>query len=159
MCVHFLRPQSIADCRAAACENVLIMKVFCPDSEGEEAGDRGDRAHTEPLRIGLYHSFPALSYAYHYKDANPVRTRRFGTWHLARLRPMADFQYILPGAVGLPRGSNLYLWNPHIICGRTSMCNGHQSSVRGAKRVPGVDGAFALRGDSRELSDRPGGLL
>ena len=81
MCVHFLRPLSIADCRAAACENVLIMKVFCPDSEGEEAGDRGDRAHTEPLRIGLYHVFPALSYAYHYKDANPVRTRRFGTWH------------------------------------------------------------------------------
>ena len=28
---------------------------------GEEEGDRGDRAHTEPLRIGLYHSFPALS--------------------------------------------------------------------------------------------------
>ena len=69
---------------------------------------------------------------------------------------MADFQYILPGAVGLPRGSNLYLWNALIICGRTSMCNGHQSSVRGVKRVRGVDGAFALRGDSRELSDRPG---
>ena len=72
---------------------------------------------------------------------------------------MADFQYILPGAVGLPQGSNLYLWNRHIICGRTSMCNVHQSSVRGVTRVPGVDGGFALRGDSRELSDRPGGLL
>jgi hypothetical protein len=24
---------------------------------------------------------------------------------------MADFQYILPGAVGLPQGSYLYLWN------------------------------------------------
>ena len=36
-----------------------------------------------------------------------------------------DFRYILPGAVGLPRGSNLYVWNPHIICGRTSMFNGH----------------------------------
>ena len=34
-------------------------------------------------------------------------------------RRQLDFQYILPGAVGLPRGSNLYLWNPHIICGRT----------------------------------------
>ena len=74
-------------------------------------------------------------------------------------RPMADFQYILPGAVGLPQGSNLYLWNPHIICGRTSMYNRHQSSVRGVTRVPGVDGVFALRGDYRELSDRPGGLL
>jgi hypothetical protein len=71
---------------------------------------------------------------------------------------MTDFQYILPGAVGLPQGSNLYLWNPHIICGRISMCNGHQFSVRGVTRVPGVDGGFALRGDSRELSDRPGGL-
>ena len=48
---------------------------------------------------------------------------------------------------------------PNIICGRTSMCNGHQSSVRGVTRVPGVDGAFAFRGDSRELNDRPGGLL
>ena len=38
------------------------------------------------------------------------------------------------------------------------MCNGHQSSVRGVTRVAGVDGAFATRGDSRELSDRPGGL-
>ena len=70
---------------------------------------------------------------------------------------MADFQYVLPGAVGLPQGSNLYLWNPHkhihIIVGGTIMCNGHQSSVRGVTRVPGVDGAFALRGDSRELSD------
>ena len=64
---------------------------------------------------------------------------------------MADFQYILPGAVGLPQGSNLYLWNPHIIVGRTSMCNGHHTSVRGVTRVPGVDGIFALRGDSREL--------
>ena len=72
---------------------------------------------------------------------------------------MADFQYIIPGAVGLPQGSNLYVWNPHIICGRTSMCNGHQSSVRGVTRVPGMDGAFAPRGDSRELRDRPGGLL
>jgi hypothetical protein len=62
--------------------------------------------------------------------------------------------WAFPGAL-----TNLYLWNPHIICGRTSMCNGHQSSVRGVTRVPGVDGAFALRGDSRELSDRPGGLL
>ena len=35
------------------------------------------------------------------------------------------------------------------------MCNGHQSSVRGVTRVPGVDVGFALRGDSRELSDRP----
>ena len=37
------------------------------------------------------------------------------------------------------------------------MCNGRQSSVRGVTRVPGVDGEFALRGDSRELSDRPRG--
>jgi hypothetical protein len=66
---------------------------------------------------------------------------------------MADFQYTLPGAVGLPQGFNLYLWNSHIICGRTSMYNGHQFSVRGVTRVPGVDGGFALRGDSRELSD------
>jgi hypothetical protein len=47
---------------------------------------------------------------------------------------MADFQYILPGAAGLPQGSNLYLWNPYmyIICklSRTSMCNSHQFSVR-----------------------------
>jgi hypothetical protein len=30
-------------------------------------------------------------------------------WHLARLRPMADFQYayILPRAVGLPQGPGL----------------------------------------------------
>jgi hypothetical protein len=47
----------------------------------------------------------------------------------------------------------------YIICGRTSMCTRHQSSVRGVTRVPGVDGAFTLRGDSRELSDRPGVLL
>ena len=73
--------------------------------------------------------------------ANPVRMRRFGT-----TPTHADFQYILPGAVDLPQGSNLYLWNPHIICGRTSMCNGHQPSVRGVTRVPGVDGGFALRG-------------
>jgi hypothetical protein len=72
---------------------------------------------------------------------------------------MADFQYILPGAVGLPWGSNPYLWNPHIICSRTSMCNGHQSSVRGVVRVPGVEVAVALQGDSRELSYRPRGLL
>ena len=63
--------------------------------------------------------------------------------------------WAFPGALTY----DVYLWNPHIICGRTSMCNGHQSSVRGMTRVPGVDGAFALRGDSRELSDRPGGLL
>ena len=48
------------------------------------------------------------------------RGERAGALHaiesdvLARLRPMADFQYILPGAVGLPQGSNLYLWNPHM---------------------------------------------
>ena len=74
------------------------------------------------------------------------------------VRPMADFQYILPEAVGLPRGSNLYVWNPHIICGRTGMFNSHQASVRGVTRVPGVDSAVALRDDSRELSYRPGGL-
>ena len=78
---------------------------------------------------------------------------------MARLRPIADFQYILPGAVGLSRGSNLYVWNPHIICGRNSMLNGHQSSVRGVTRVPGVDGAVSLRDDSRELRYRPGGQL
>ena len=88
-------------------------------------------------------------------DANPVRMRRFGTTPTHG----GFLEYILPGAVGLPQGSNLYLWNPHIICGRTSMCNGHQSSVRGVTRVPGVDVGFALRGDSRELSNRPGGLL
>jgi len=57
-------------------------------------------------------------------------------------------------------GALTYIYGiPTFICGRTSMCNGHQSSVRGATRVPGVDGAFELRGDSRELSDRHGGLL
>ena len=48
---------------------------------------------------------------------------------------MADFQYILPGAVGLPQGSNLYLWSPHIICGRTSMCKGHQSLERQCRKL------------------------
>ena len=54
-------------------------------------------------------------------EVSHAPVRLINTDVLGPLRPMADFQYILPGAIGLPQGSNLYLWNPHIICGRSSM--------------------------------------
>ena len=115
-------------------------------------------------RMTLICIFPQIMFLWDLRRVHTTFKRLFRYWlELSQaLWPrlsQGDVQYILLGAVGLPWGSYLYVWNPHIICGRTGMCNGHQYSVRGVTRVPGVDGAVALRDGSRELSYRPGGLL
>ena len=81
-------------------------------SESKQGGSPIYGDTTWAQDVFVYATSPEVSHA-------PVRL--INTDVLGPLRPMADFQYILPGAIGLPQGSNLYLWNPHIICGRSSM--------------------------------------
>ena len=59
-------------------------------------------------------------------------------------------------------------WRDHITPSRVLVCPQHSATrppitaPQGRSRelrIPGVDGAVALRGDSRELSYLPGGLL
>ena len=61
---------------------------------------------------------------------------------------MADFQNILPGAIGLPRGSNLYVWNPHIICS-----NSAGPSTAGTKLPPSDDPKRTKKKRQPRISD------
>ena len=60
-------------------------------------------------------------------------------------------------ALRAPVVSALLVHHAHMR--RQTVRSPKRSGALRARVVSALDGAFALRGDSRELSDRPGGLL